>query len=116
MLPRLIKLLLPAWLLGVCLLQSAQAYNYAGNYTFSARWNEWGRYKSGSVWVYPEEFGNLWEYDTCPPTEVSAMFPATTVSGNIKKTCDNRWKALIESPYLMASAAQGVRAKDMSED
>lgn len=116
MLLRLIKLLLPAWLLGVCLLQSAQAYNYAGNYTFSARWNEWGRYKSGSVWVYPEEFGNLWEYDTCPPTEVSAMFPATTVSGNIKKTCDNRWKALIESPYLMASAAQGVRAKDMSED
>lgn len=116
MLLRLIKLLLPAWLLGVCLLQSAQAYNYAGNYTFSARWNEWGRYKSGSVWVYPEEFGNLWEYDTCPPTEVSAIFPATTVSGNIKKTCDNRWKALIESPYLMASAAQGVRAKDMSED
>lgn len=98
------------------LAQPAQAYNYAGNYTFAARWNEWARYKSGSVTIYPEEFGNLWEYDTCPPTEVSAIFPATTVSGNLKQTCDNRWKALIESPYLMGSGAQGVRAKDMSED
>lgn len=113
---RLINALLGAWILGACLAQPALAYNYPGNYTYSARWNEWGRYKSGGVTVYPEEFGNGWEYDTCPPTEVSAIFPATTVPGNIKQTCDNRWKALIESPYLMASAAQGVRAKDMSED
>lgn len=116
MLYRLTCTLLGTWMLWASLAQPALAYNHAGNFTFAARWNEWGRYKSGGVTVYPEEFGNLWQYDTCPPTEVSAIFPATTVPGNIKQTCANRWKALIESPYLMASAAQGVRAKDMSED
>ncbi|HEX5356317.1 MAG TPA: DUF6701 domain-containing protein [Aquabacterium sp.] len=107
------------WL--ICLLTlwwggAAQAYNYAGNYTFAARWNEWGRYSSGGVVVYPEEFGNFNEYDVCPPQQTSVIFPSAVVSGNIKQTCANLWKSLIESSYILSSSSSLVRAKDLSED
>lgn len=94
----------------------AHAYNYAGNYTFAARWNEWGRYSSGGVVVYPEEFGNFNQYDVCPPQQTSVIFPSAVVAGNIKQTCDNLWKALIESSYILSSSSSQVRAKDLSED
>lgn len=104
------------WLALLVCVGSAHAYNYAGNYTFAARWNEWGRYTSGSVVVYPEEFGNFNEYDVCPPQQTSVIFPSAVVSGNIKQTCDNLWKALIESSYILSSSSSQVRAKDLSED
>lgn len=94
----------------------AQAYNYAGNYTFAARWNEWGRYSSGGAVVYPEEFGNFNQYDVCPPQQTSVIFPGAVVAGNIKQTCDNLWTALIESTYILSSSSTLVRAKDLSED
>lgn len=94
----------------------ALAYNYAGNYTFAARWNEWGRTTSGGITTYPEEFGNFNEYDVCPPKELSTMFPSAVVAGNMQQTCNNLWKALIESSYGLSSSTSKTRAKDLSED
>lgn len=93
----------------------AQAYNYFGSYTFTARWNEWGRYKQGAQTIYPEEHLGLWEYDVCPSLQTRNLFPSAVV-GSVKQTCDNLWKALLNSPYLLGSAAAGVRARDVSED
>lgn len=94
---------------------AAGAYNYSGNYTFAGRWNELARSKVGLDYVYPAEHLGLWEYDVCPPTQARSLFPTAVVS-NTKLTCDNLWKALLNSPYLLGSAATVVRAKDMSED
>ncbi len=96
-------------------LPSAQAYTYAGNHTFTARWNEWGRYKVGAQTIYPAEHHGLWEYDVCPSLQTRSLFPEAVVS-SVKQTCDNLWKALLNSPYLLGSAAEGVRARDVSED
>lgn len=104
-----------------CLLASliwppaAHAYTYPGNYTFTARWNEWGRYKVGAQTLYPAEHHGLWEYDVCPSLQTRNLFPSAVVS-SVKQTCDNLWKALLNSPYLLGSAAEGVRARDVSED
>lgn len=94
---------------------AAHAYTYAGNYTFTARWNEWGRYKVGAQTLYPAEHHGLWEYDVCPSLQTRNLFPSAVVS-SVKQTCDNLWKALLNSPYLLGSAAEGVRARDVSED
>jgi len=75
----------------------------------------WRATKVGADHVYPAEHLGLWEYDVCPPTQTRSLFPSAVVA-NAKQTCDNLWKALLNSPYLLGSAATVVRAKDMSED
>lgn len=107
--------LLPVLLTWLVATPPALAYTYAGNYTFTARWNEWGRYQQGGYTVYPAEHLGGLEYDVCPSLQTRALFPAAVVS-NVKQTCDNLWKALLNSPYLLGSAASGVRARDVSED
>ncbi len=93
----------------------ALAYSYGGTYTFAGRWNELARSKVGADHIYPAEHLGLWEYDVCPPTQARSLFPSAVVA-NTKQTCDNLWKALLNSTYLLGSAATVVRAKDMSED
>lgn len=93
----------------------AAAYSYGGTYTFAGRWNELTRSKVGSDHVYSAEHLGLWEYDVCPPTQARSLFPSAVVA-NTKQTCDNLWKALLNSPYLLGSASTVVRARDMSED
>ena len=113
--PRLAATLIACLLLCLAWSPAALAYTYAGNYTFAARWNEWGRYKQGAQTIYPAEHHGLWEYDVCPSLQTRNLFPSAVV-GSVKQTCENLWKALLNSPYLLGSAAQGVRARDVSED
>lgn len=114
-LSRLALAALGCLLAGLAWLPAAQAYTYAGNYTYTARWNEWGRYKVGAQTIYPAEHLGGPEYDVCPSLQTRSLFPEAVVS-SVKQTCDNLWKALLNSPYLLGSAAEGVRARDVSED
>lgn len=94
----------------------ASAYNHAGQYTFAARWDEAGASTSGGVTTYPAEHRGANEYDVCPPRQLSLMFPAAVVAGNIRQTCSNLWVALLESSQTLGSAITLTRAKDLSED
>lgn len=93
----------------------ALAYTYAGNYTFTARWDEWARYKQGAYTIYPAEHRGGFEYDVCPALQTRTLFPSVVV-GSVKQTCNNLWNAFLSSPHLLGSAATGVRARDVSED
>ncbi len=92
------------------------AYNFAGSYVFASRWDESSASTSGGVTLYPEEHGGGNEFDVCPSGQLSSMFPALVVPGNIRQTCANLWVALLESDRVLGSSITLTRAKDMSED
>jgi hypothetical protein len=83
----------------------AHAYTHAGNDTFAARWNEWGRYKVGAQTIYPAEHHGLWEYDVSEDWDFNIIDPSDAIRNhhlNLDPVGPHAGACVVNNPKVLA--------------